>query len=267
MKKILIGVIIGLTIASLFVMGSNRLQVESNLTIEGAVEPRPCVELTVPSELTDTIPQYSHIKDKMLPPGTYTYTTKNGGGYRDIFVDLAYQIYELITTDLHFERISSWEDADIRMMLDDPGGSRAYTGTDIFIITGNSKTEPTIWIGSYIYHSYDLYVLLHEIGHNLGLDHEHPNQTNGIKWNKEKLHAEVFSQPPYNWTWERSLDWFAGHDPEKYELSEFDENSMWLYYYHCKYTLDGRGCGKLNYFFSQGDIEGLQSDYGNPFLY
>jgi len=226
---------------------------------------KPCTILTVPNAVSDTIPQYSHIKGKMLPPGTYTYATRNSTGRNKLWIDLGFDIYELITDSLHFERIDVWEDADIKIAANDAGGSRAYTGTDIFLIDAYDPQQPTMWLGKPIYHAYDLYVLIHELGHNLGLAHEHPNPKNGIKWRRKLMYDEVFSKSPYNWTWERANVWFDGFDPEKYELSEFDAESAWLYYYPCKYTLDSIGCGKINYFFSRGDIKGLQSDYGNPF--
>jgi hypothetical protein len=72
-----------------------------------------------------------------------------------------------------------------------PGGSWSYLGTEILTIPPD---QPTMNIGW----GPDLPTCLHELGHTLGLIHEHQNPAAGIPWDQPKVFA-YYSGPPNYW--------------------------------------------------------------------
>src|SRR5262249_13757272 len=80
-----------------------------------------------------------------------------------------------------------------RCQADD--GSWSYIGTDILKYQDLGRTMNYGWDLTTIWgHA----TALHEIGHTLGLPHEHQNPGAGIVWNEPKVYA-YFSGPPDNW--------------------------------------------------------------------
>jgi hypothetical protein len=72
--------------------------------------------------------------------------------------------------------------------------------------------------------------VLHELGHVLGLGHEHLNPSGKIPWQKTEVYR-VLSGPPNNWSKEdvqRNLfaTWDAGMYPEP---KPFDRHSIMMY--------------------------------------
>ena len=70
---------------------------------------------------------------------------------------------------------------------------------------------------------------LHEIGHTLGLKHEHQNPNSGIVWDEDAVYA-YFTGPPNDWTrakTERNV--LDKIDPRTVEGSVWDSNSIMHY--------------------------------------
>jgi len=69
----------------------------------------------------------------------------------------------------------------------------------------------------------------HEMGHTLGLPHEHQSPFAGIEWNKQAVYDEFGGYPNY---WPPDVvDWniLEKHDPKEVEGSEWDPNSIMEY--------------------------------------
>lgn len=80
---------------------------------------------------------------------------------------------------------------DCRISFVANSGSWSYIGTDCKSISQSSATMNLGWLGND--------VALHEIGHFLGLLHEHQNPTTPVCWNRDKVIQDL-SGPPNNWS-------------------------------------------------------------------
>ena len=80
---------------------------------------------------------------------------------------------------------------DCRVTFDPGSGSWSYVGTDSKSVPQNRATMNIGWSG--------IDVCLHEIGHFLGLLHEHQNPTGAPCWNQERVIKDL-SGPPNSWT-------------------------------------------------------------------
>lgn len=80
---------------------------------------------------------------------------------------------------------------DCRISFNAGSGSWSYIGTDCKSIPQSSATMNLGWLG------FD--VAAHEIGHFLGLLHEHQNPTTPVCWNRDKVITDL-SGPPNNWS-------------------------------------------------------------------
>lgn len=83
------------------------------------------------------------------------------------------------------------DNGQIRVAFDPTDGSWSYLGRDLL---NTRSDEPTMNIGWDPYGDPD--VAPHEIGHVLGLHHEHQNA--GIEWDRDQVIADL-SGPPNNW--------------------------------------------------------------------
>jgi hypothetical protein len=129
-------------------------------------------------------------------------------------------------------------DAEIRIAFDQNDGAWSYIGTDCKEIP---KNEPTMNLGFL-----DGGTAAHEFGHAIGLAHEHQNPAGGIHWN-EAVVIEELSGPPNSWD-EATI---RHNVLEKYSLdqikgTEFDLDSIMLYFFPASWTLNGIGTKENN---------------------
>lgn len=80
---------------------------------------------------------------------------------------------------------------DIRVRFNPNDGAWSYVGTDCKLIP---QPDPTMNLGWLALDAYK-----HEIGHTLGLLHEHQNPNAGIKWNEWQVIQDL-QGPPNNWS-------------------------------------------------------------------
>lgn len=110
----------------------------------------------------------------------------------------AFKVWIDLKIGISFTEVSVRDDSQIRIAFEDDG-SWSYLGREILTIP---KSEATMNIGWDI--SADLDTAVHEIGHTLGMPHEHQNPNAGIVWNEQNVYDSL-AQPPNNWNREKTF--------------------------------------------------------------
>ena len=148
------------------------------------------------------------IADLQTDPTDSTGKQLRAVGYKDKFWPVGYKFkYKLTAANsqqsaMFRQACDEWQkvanvtftqvttgDADIRVTFNAGGGAWSYVGTDVRSIPQSTATMNLGWL------SLDAY--LHEIGHTLGLLHEHQNPTTPIPWNEANVIRDL-SGPPNN---------------------------------------------------------------------
>jgi len=119
-------------------------------------------------------------------------------------------------------------------------GSWSMIGTECRRETDHAK--PTMNFGWLTDASSDLdvqEVVLHELGHALGLIHEHQSPGGKIKWDKETIYKEL-SGPPNNWD-KATIDFnmFDAYKKSETNFTKMDPTSIMMYMFPARWTLDG----------------------------
>jgi hypothetical protein len=103
-------------------------------------------------------------------------------------------------------------------------GAWSYVGRDILAQGPNKRTMNFGWDISE-----DLDTAVHEIGHTLGLPHEHQNPNAGIVWDEEAVYAAL-AEPPNNWSHETTYhNIIRKISPDTVQGSNWDPNSIMHY--------------------------------------
>lgn len=107
----------------------------------------------------------------------------------------AFQEWKHVGIGLDFVEVARPGDAEIKIGNYHNNQSWSYVGTDNL---RNEDLGRTMNFGWDVRTRWGQATALHEIGHALGLEHEHQNPNSGIVWNEEEV-IRVFSGPPNNW--------------------------------------------------------------------
>lgn len=111
-------------------------------------------------------------------------------------VRAAFQSWAALGIGLHFTEVRDRSEAEIRIGFDQTDGSWSYVGRDILRAGTNDRTMNFGW--DLTADAYGTTTALHEIGHTIGLPHEHQNPYSGIVWDEEKVYT-YFGGAPNNW--------------------------------------------------------------------
>jgi hypothetical protein len=98
---------------------------------------------------------------------------------------------------LVFDEVDQLSEAEVRIGYSTADGSSASAvGREILTIP---LTEPTTVYGWDLTTPYGRGTALHELGHVLGMEHEHQNPYAGIRWHEEAVY-DALSRPPNSWS-------------------------------------------------------------------
>ena len=140
-------------------------------------------------------------EDVRFADGTRKFVTWVGEEDQKQAVRDAFSEWKTLPLGLEFEEVDDRADAEIRIGFMDFDGSWSYVGRTIL---NQGVNERTMNFGWNLLTAHGRSTALHEIGHTLGLPHEHQNPFAGIVWDEPAVY-KYFGGPPNNWTREKTF--------------------------------------------------------------
>ena len=140
----------------------------------------------------------------------------------------AFKEWKALGIGLEFTEVADRSEAEVRIAFDQSDGSWSYVGRDVLEI---NATEPTMNFGWDLTDEYGRTTALHEIGHTLGMPHEHQNPFAGIVWDEPRVY-EYFGGAPNHWPPEQTLhNVLRKIDATEVEGSSWDPDSVMEYWF------------------------------------
>ena len=112
-------------------------------------------------------------------------------------VRAAFAEWKAVGVGLEFEEVSKMSEAEVRIGYSTQDGSSASAVGRQVLQT--PSTEPTTVYGWDLTSKYGHGTALHELGHVLGMEHEHQNPFAGIKWHELAVYDSL-AKPPNSWS-------------------------------------------------------------------
>lgn len=142
--------------------------------------------------------------------------------------------------NINFEYTNDFKKGDIRITLNEGAGSWSYIGTDNKLINPDKPTMNLGWITQDIL-NHDLSTTLHEIGHYLGLGHEHQNPNKPFNWARDFV-IQTLSGPPNFWSLDQiDHNVFRVAQIDQVDATTLDRNSIMMYFFPDSWVIDGKG--------------------------
>lgn len=127
---------------------------------------------------------------------------------------------------LKFEEVETAKEADIRIGFEKGDDAWSFVGTEINGIGPRSRTMNYGWK---LEGKYGASTAIHEVGHTLGLPHEHQNPFAGIVWDEEAVY-EAFAGRPNYWSRRETFDNIISKiEPDDVQGSSWDPDSVMHY--------------------------------------
>lgn len=120
-------------------------------------------------------------------------------------VRMAFGLWKKTGIGLKFEEVKNREDAEIRIGFMEDDGSWSFVGREILDIDPEERTMNFGWNIAVRDQHNGIGTTIHEIGHTLGMQHEHQNPFAGIVWNKTAVYKSL-GGPPNNWDKETTYE-------------------------------------------------------------
>jgi len=176
----------------------------------------------------------------------------------------AFDVWKQVGIGLSFVEVHDGSDAELLVGCLQDNRSWSYVGTDN-LNPSNRDLGRTMNYGWDLTTAWGKATAIHEIGHAIGLSHEHQNPNAGIVWNEEKVYA-YFSGSPNNWP--RATIYnniLLKLDPSEVEGSKWDPKSIMEYPFNPGLIIapkpyDTEGVGE-NTTLSQSDVDWVKGWY------
>ncbi|MEU4160592.1 M12 family metallopeptidase [Actinoplanes sp. NPDC026670] len=154
------------------------------------------------------------------------YTFLHGAPAQADVVREAFQEWKEIGIGLSFVEVDSPAEAEVRIGFVQGDGSWSYLGRDVLL---QGQNERTMNFGWNLRSDHGRSTAFHEIGHTIGLPHEHQNPNAGIVWNEEAVY-QYLGGPPNNWPRETVYhNVLRKLSPAEVEGSDWDPDSIMEY--------------------------------------
>jgi hypothetical protein len=140
----------------------------------------------------------------------------------------AFREWKDVGLGLDFVEVADRSEAEVRVAFDQGDGSWSYVGRDVL---GIANDRPTMNFGWDLTDEYGHSTALHEIGHTLGLPHEHQNPFSGIVWDESKVYS-YFGGPPNSWSRQQTFhNVLRKLEISDVEGSDWDPDSVMEYWF------------------------------------
>jgi hypothetical protein len=127
---------------------------------------------------------------------------------------------------LKFQEVDDLGEAEVRVGFQQDDGSWSYIGRDVL---KQPASERTMNFGWDLTTPWGGVTTVHEIGHTLGMPHEHQSPFSGIVWEEEAVYT-TFEAPPNEWPRDQTFhNVIRKLDPAQVEGSSWDPDSVMEY--------------------------------------
>jgi len=136
----------------------------------------------------------------------------------------AFDAWAALKIGIDFQEVDLASEAEIRIGFVKGDGAWSWMGRQILNQPTTARTMNFGWnlVG-------DPDTAIHEIGHTLGMPHEHQNPFSGIVWDTEKVYAAL-AKPPNRWSRDKTFhNILRKLSPDEVSGSKWDPNSVMHY--------------------------------------